>query len=142
MFRLDKIVSALIPGSAPRSIINLPSRCNQKATVIRLTILLFTGTLQKLMPTPTPFASLWAGSRQLPIPPGRYKKCGWLISTFGFPHCNNKASYNKTDYYLLSIYTATRKYPAEYFCRRAYKKLALAPLLLIILRYLDKLFSL
>jgi len=45
MFRLDKIVSALIPGPAPRSIDNLPSRRHQQATVIKLTILLFTGTL-------------------------------------------------------------------------------------------------
>jgi hypothetical protein len=45
MFRHDKIVSALIPGPAPRSIDNLPSRRHQKATVIKLTILLFTGTL-------------------------------------------------------------------------------------------------
>ena len=31
----------------------------------------FIGTLQKRMPTLTPFASLWAGSRQLIKPPGR-----------------------------------------------------------------------
>ncbi len=45
MIRLDKIVSALIPGPAPRSIDNLPSHCLIKATVIKLTILPFTGTL-------------------------------------------------------------------------------------------------
>ena len=44
MFHLDKIVSAIIPGPAPRSIDNLPTRRHQKATVIKLTILLFTGT--------------------------------------------------------------------------------------------------
>jgi len=25
--------------------------------------------------------------RQLIKPPGRYKKCGWLLSIFGFPRC-------------------------------------------------------
>jgi hypothetical protein len=38
--------------------------------------------------------------------------------------------HNKTTLYRLPVYTAIRKYPAEYFCQRAYKKLALAPLYL------------
>jgi hypothetical protein len=40
---------------------------------------------------------------------------------------SNKTSYDKTDNYHLSVYTATHKYPAEYFCLRANKKLALVP---------------
>jgi len=48
MFRLDKIISALIPGLAPRSIDNLPSRRHMKATVIKSTILPFTWTLPSL----------------------------------------------------------------------------------------------
>ena len=45
MFCINKIVYALIQGPAPRSIYNLPSLRHQEATAIRLTILLFTGTL-------------------------------------------------------------------------------------------------
>jgi hypothetical protein len=41
----------------------------------------------------------------------------------------------------LPVYTATREYPAEYFCQRTYKKLALTPLHFIKLRNLDKLFN-
>jgi len=48
MFRLDKIISALIPELAPRSIDNLPSRRHMKATVIKSTILPFTWTLPSL----------------------------------------------------------------------------------------------
>jgi hypothetical protein len=44
---------------------------------------------------------------------------------------SNKTFYTMTVYYRLSNYTATRKMPAESSCQRAYKKLALAPLLFI-----------
>ena len=61
------------------------------------------------------------------IPPSRYQKCAGLWGHSASRPTSNIVYRDKTLFHRLSIYTATRKMPAEYFCPRTYKKLALAP---------------
>jgi hypothetical protein len=81
--------------------------------------------------------------RPLIKPPGRYKKLRGRVGVHSASRTASNIVYrDKTLIRCLSVYIATRNCPAEYFCRRTYKKLALEPLHLIWLRNQDKLFIL